>query len=101
MIIRLTRLTVHPDTVMRRAGYVPFRDPRSGEDSYVRRLATHFYPRFHVYAEIEAAGMKLALHLDQKQPSYQGFRKHSGEYDGPVVEAEADRIYQMLRPILG
>ncbi|MBI3572855.1 MAG: hypothetical protein HY092_01505 [Candidatus Kerfeldbacteria bacterium] len=82
--------------VLQRAGYVEFRDPRSGEVSFVRRLGTHFYPRFHLYAEESTADLRLNLHLDQKQPSYQGFTKHSGEYDGSTVEREAARINQAI-----
>lgn len=99
MIIRIPSLAYQLDVVIRRVGYVPFHDPRSGEDSYVRRLGTHFYPRFHLYIESEGTGWKLNLHLDQKQPSYQGFRKHSGEYDGTTVENEAERIYLAMSGI--
>ena len=96
MIITIARSSYQPDVVLRRAGYVPFRDPRSGEESYVRRLGTHFYPRFHLYVDELPSQLRLNLHLDQKQASYQGFRKHSGEYDGVTVEAEAARLYTAL-----
>lgn len=96
MIITIARPDNQPDVIFRRAGYVPFRDPRSGEESYVRRLGIHFYPRFHLYVEEIPGKLRLNLHLDQKQPSYQGFRKHSGEYDGSTVEAEAERLYTAL-----
>ena len=96
MIITLEHQANHPDVVLRRAGYVPFHDPRSGDESYVRRLGTHFYPRFHLYVDKHGGKLRLNLHLDQKQASYEGFRKHSGEYDGPTVEAEAERLYTAL-----
>lgn len=97
MIIRIDKILTTPEVTLRRAGYTPFRDPNSGEDSFVRRLDTHFYPRFHVYVDVESAGLRLHLHLDQKQASYQGYRKHSGEYSGPTVEAEAERLYTALQ----
>ncbi len=97
MVIRIPTPRYQPDVVLRRAGYTPFRDPRSGEDSYVRRTGTHFYPRFHVYVQFEGTALRINLHLDQKQPSYHGFSKHAGEYDGAVVEAEAERLYQALQ----
>lgn len=81
---------------MQRLGYVEFHDPRSGEVSYTRRLATHFYPRFHAYLEPDGDQLRINLHLDQKQPSYPGFTKHSGEYSGPAIESEADRIYAVV-----
>ena len=96
MVIRIPKPSGHPDLTLRRLGYVPFRDPQSGEDSYVRRLGTHFYPRFHLYVELRSNELRLNLHLDQKQASYEGYRKHSGEYDGPTVEAEAGRMYQVV-----
>ena len=34
----------------------------------------------------------FSLHLDQKKPIYEGTHAHNGEYFGPVVETEADRI---------
>lgn len=97
MIIRTPRPAYPPRVMMQRVGYVEFRDPRSGETSYIRHLGTHFYPRFHVYVEDAGADeLRLNLHLDQKQPSYAGTRKHSGEYGGPLVESEADRLYHAL-----
>lgn len=92
MIIRVARPAYQPRVMMQRAGYSEFRDPHSGETSYVRRLGTNFYPRFHVYLQEEAAGWRINLHLDQKQPSYGAFTKHSGEYDGSQVEQEGERI---------
>lgn len=81
---------------MQRAGYFEFRDPNTGETSFVRRLGPNFYPRFHVYVEPDGEGWLVKLHLDQKQASYQGHTKHSGEYSGPLVEEEAARIYQAV-----
>lgn len=81
---------------MQGAGYYEFQDPRTGEISYVRRLGTQYYPRFHVYVVEEGNGYRINLHLDQKQASYEGFTKHSGEYGGPLVEEEAGRIYSAI-----
>lgn len=96
MIIRVPKPAYPPRVAMQRAGYVEFRDPNTGETSFVRRLGINFYPRFHVYAEEHGNELRVNLHLDQKQASYAGTRKHSGEYDGPLVEQEAERIYNML-----
>lgn len=81
---------------IQRSGYASFRDPRTGEFSYVRRLGTGFYPRFHLYLEERGNELVLNLHLDQKKPSYGVGHMHSGEYDGQTVEREAARIVATL-----
>ncbi len=65
---------------------------RGSEVSYVRRLGSGEFPRFHVYIDSLANGFVVNLHLDQKPASYEGSHAHSGEYDGPLVEAEETRI---------
>ncbi len=79
---------------IRRAGYGKIVDRRENKTSYVYRLSrTAFYPRFHCYIDTEdATSMTFNLHLDQKQPSYEGSHMHSGEYEGELVEKEAARI---------
>ena len=82
-------------TVMRRYGYAPEgQDESTRELRWTRPLMGRRYPRFHIYSRVSPDNTKatLELHLDQKQPSYQGTAAHSGEYDGPVVEREAKRI---------
>lgn len=76
----------------RRLGYAEFIEPHAGQISYTRRLSGNFYPRFHLYLEEKDNQLIFNLHLDQKQPSYQGTRAHSGEYDGELVEREGERI---------
>lgn len=78
--------------LLRRAGYAPHRDPRSREQSFVRRFSAGEFPRFHLYAQEEDNGTVFNLHLDQKKPSYEGSRAHAGEYDGPLLEEERKRI---------
>ncbi len=81
-----------PVEVLRKAGYSYFRDPNTNEESYVIRLTSDFYPRFHLYVDSNHETVTLNLHLDQKLPSYSSGPKHSGEYEGPVVEKEMKRI---------
>lgn len=83
--------------VLRKAGYSYFRDPLSGEESFVVRLTSEFYPRFHLYVEQSSETVTFNLHLDQKKPSYGSETKHSGEYDGTVVENEMRRIESWVR----
>lgn len=78
--------------LIRRLGYAEHRDPHAREISYVRRLGTEFYPRFHVYIEEAESALTVNLHLDMKKPSYAGTSAHAGEYDGPLVEREAERL---------
>ncbi|MBI2989656.1 MAG: hypothetical protein HYY51_00500 [Candidatus Magasanikbacteria bacterium] len=70
------------------------------ELSYVRALSASGYPRFHCYTAPAEKGFAANLHLDQKKPSYGEHTAHSGEYEGPVLEAEARRITQVLNSLL-
>ena len=77
---------------MRQAGYSPDRHNQTNEPSFSRPLDGSSYPTFHIYVSAQEEAWLLKLHLDQKKPSYQGTSAHAGEYDGQVVEAEAERI---------
>ena len=54
------------------------------------------YPRFHIYLKEENDNLIFNLHLDQKRPIYKGVAAHAGEYDGKIVEEEAERIKEIL-----
>lgn len=84
------------EQLARKAGYAYFRDPRSGEESFVRRFYSDFYPRFHLYINEQREKIIFNLHLDQKKPSYPGAHKHNAEYAGPVVEAEINRLKRFI-----
>ncbi len=64
----------------------------------VRKLQLNNFPRFHAYVKQQGYDFIFSLHLDQKAPIYgaKGVHAHNGEYFGPVVETEADRIKQLL-----
>ena len=83
--------------LMRQSGYHPHETEREkdGESSFVRRLGSADYPRFHAYVSHGTEEVVINLHLDQKKPTYSGTSAHSGEYDGDLVEREAERIKQM------
>jgi len=72
-------------------------DNNGEQINMVRKLTGQNYPRFHVYLKQQGYDFIFSLHLDQKKPSYQGSHAHSGEYFGPLVEEEADRIKQTLQ----
>ncbi len=87
--------------LMRKAGYGYERqDPQTKEHAFSRRLGAYQYPRFHIYARKEGDTLVVNLHLDQKKPSYAGTTAHSGEYDGEIVEAEAERIKTLMERII-
>jgi len=81
---------------LNRCGYATFRDPNTGQTSYVRRLGAYFYPRFHCYVQQETpTDAMLSIHLDMKQPTYLPGRAHSGEYESDGVKEEIRRIVQI------
>lgn len=87
--------------LMRRAGYgFERKNAETGEDVFARRLGSYEYPKFHVYAHKEGNTLIVNLHLDQKKPSYEGSHSHSGEYNGEIVEAEAERIKTLMERII-
>ncbi len=92
---------IQPHHVMQKAGYFLFTDPVTSKESYVLKLTTGYYPRFHVYIKDHAEAWEIDLHLDQKKPSYEGSRMHAGEYDGPTVEKELLRLANWVRHMGG
>ena len=87
--------------VARKIGYVIIDSRENGEYNLVKKLTGHNYPRFHVYLKVMGNRFIFNLHLDQKHPSYEGSHAHSGEYAGPVVEDEAERIQHALALDMG
>ncbi len=96
MDIPLKNANLNLRMTMREIGYAEHANRITGIVSYERALQGQAYPRFHIYPTARTEMLVLALHLDQKQPSYQGTHAHGGEYDGPTVEAEAERIRRAL-----
>ena len=103
LFINKSRLiSFNPENFMRSAGYAHIVDRLENKDSYVRRLSSNHYPRFHVYIK-EGRDQEnrllavISLHLDQKQASYAGNARHSAEYDGAVVNNEIERLKIALK----
>ena len=86
--------------LMRRIGYYHLPEKNS-QLSFVRPLERSGYPRFHIYLNLDEKNKEINfnLHLDQKRPVYKGVSAHAGEYEGNIVEAEAERIKQILKII--
>jgi len=97
IIIEKPRSNAH--RLMRQCGY--FFERQQGEELVFSRIvgaAKSGYPRFHAYVKIDKVSQQtfINLHLDQKKPIYQGVPAHSAEYEGEVVEKEAQRIKSIL-----
>lgn len=90
-----------PAQWLRRAGYVYIVDRQTDQESFARRFNRDFYPRFHLYVQLEPDKdfLFFNLHLDHKKASYEGQSRHSADYDGELVEGEAARLQVLLRPI--
>jgi len=78
--------------LMRKIGYLFQR-----ENQFIKPLERSGYPRFHLYIKENKEEIILDLHLDQKRPVYKTAHDHAAEYEGKVVETEAERIKQILR----
>ncbi|MBI4812283.1 hypothetical protein HY798_02430 [Candidatus Falkowbacteria bacterium] len=92
LILNKNQFGMNAEQFLRRAGYGYIRDRRSGQESFVRRLGGGFYPRLHMYFENRGEQVIFNLHIDQKQPSYEGASAHNAEYEGEIVEAEIERL---------
>jgi hypothetical protein len=100
MIVRFDNPGMTGEQLLRKAGYGELRDRRSSERSWFKRFGGEFYPRYHAYVEDTPTGYVVKLHLDQKRPTYEGFSAHSGEYEGPAVEREAQRLRDIAAKIV-
>lgn len=78
-------------------GYIFQRETSDNKVSFVRPLERGGYPRFHLYVKLDGDNLVFDLHLDQKRPVYKTAHDHAAEYDGTLVENEADRIKQTLK----
>ncbi len=83
--------------VARAMGYVIIDTRENGEYNLVRKLHGDNYPRFHIYLKVAGDRYIFNLHLDQKKPVYKGTHAHNGEYEGPAVKNEADRIKEIIK----
>ena len=92
MKIRIKNSGENTINLMRKIGYL-----FQKENQFVKPLERSDYPRFHLYIKENKEEIILNLHLDQKRPVYKTAHDHAAEYEGKVVETEAQRIKQILR----
>jgi hypothetical protein len=95
MVLKVSKFGKNLSVLMSRCGYVRAHGS-GGEEAFVQRIHGTPYPRFHLYVEEREEEWIFKLHLDQKRPSYEGVRAHSGEHDGPAVEREMERIRALV-----
>jgi hypothetical protein len=82
--------------LMRKCGYMPWRNPRSGETSYIRKLGGGYYPRFHIKVRKMGSRLIFDLHLDSRRPMHKiGIRTYEDE-ESRIVSSEADRIKKFI-----
>ena len=81
--------------LLNRLGYHQRQGTRT-EFEFVRRLGRLSYPRFHCYISTDNSKTRFNLHVDEKQPSYQGHTAHSGQYDSEMVQQEMERIVKAI-----
>ena len=75
------------ERILQQAGY------HLHNDSFVKRLSSDFYPRFHVYLRKETnESIEFNLHLDQRRGVHAGATAHAGEYDSELVINETNRL---------
>lgn len=88
-------------TIARAIGYLIIDTKENGEYNLVRKLSRDNYPRFHVYLKQLGTTYIFSLHLDQKKPVYEGSgsHAHNGEYFGPIIDIEKDRITNEIQNI--
>lgn len=105
MKIIIPNVSLSAVDAMRRCGYGFERRHENGELSASRKVGGGDFPRYHMYAKMlgdsgsiynKSRDLQITLHIDQKAPSYKGSRMHSGEYEGPLLDEEAQRVQDIL-----
>ncbi|MCA9375666.1 MAG: hypothetical protein KC925_01235 [Candidatus Doudnabacteria bacterium] len=93
-------ITINATAIMRKLGYKPWRDPKTGKESFIRRLGQAFYPRFHVYVLYEEDRTPVIdLHMDWRRPMHKKGQKSYEDAESDTVQEEARRIIQILDSI--
>jgi hypothetical protein len=67
-------------------------DEKTGELNFTHPIRGDAFPRFHVFLKTGAENLIFNIHFDQRAPIYKGVTAHEGEYSGPLIEKEAERI---------
>ena len=90
------KLTRTPEQILRQAGYFYIFDKISQHGSFVRKLTSQRYPRFHLYLTENTNEIIFDLHLDQSASRYKGQTAHNADYESAEVKTELTRIYHIV-----
>lgn len=91
------KLSQNIPSLMRRCGYMPIHDRKSGKDSFSRKLSTGHYPRFHMYINETDQEIVFNLHLDQTSSRHNNQTAHNADYNSEEVKNELIRVYQIVK----
>ncbi|MDD5750230.1 MAG: hypothetical protein PHU56_01065 [Candidatus Pacebacteria bacterium] len=75
---------------------------KDGKLQFIRPFETGgAFPRFHIYLRYNRTNKEIDidLHLDQRKTVYEGAKAHKGEYQGELVQEEAERIKTSIQKI--
>jgi len=95
--VKKDKIAMHPEQILRLAGYKFITDHKTGKESFVHQPGRNRYPRFHIYLTHEAEVTFFDIHLDQKEAIYPGQHAHNAEYEGETVEREVMRLKDVIR----
>jgi len=88
------------ENILRNVGYFSIFDRKTQKGSFVRKLTSERYPRFHLYLKEVDGELIFDLHLDQRKTVYSGQKAHNADYDSPEVKQELARIFQEVKKFI-
>ena len=97
MKFRLPNKFTHtPEHMLRRAGYFYIFDKKSRQRSFIKKLTSQRYPRFHLYVTENSKEIIFDLHLDQSASRLKGQTAHRADYESEEVKTELTKIYHSV-----
>jgi hypothetical protein len=86
--------------MLRRAGYFYIFNQKSQQGSFIKKLTTQPYPRFHLYITEKPTEIVFDLHLDQSATRQKGQIAHRADYESEQVKEELTKIYHTVNNFL-
>lgn len=94
------KLSHNTEYVMRKAGYTYIFDNISQQGSFVRKLTSEYYPRFHLYITETKQEITFDLHLDQAKTRYKKQKAHRADYKSDNVKVELTKLYHIIKQFI-